>query len=62
MNMLKEAPAINLQVLRANHTVAFVVAPECLLKPLDKNVVYIVSCLKRWGKNYIAVAVLGVGP
>lgn len=61
MHMLKEAPAINRDVLWTNHAMTFVVAISGLLLELHKNVVDILSCFELRLEKHVAVAVLRVG-
>lgn len=61
MHMLKEAPAINRDVLWTNHAMTFVVAISGLLLELHKNVVDILSCFELRLEKHVTVAVLRVG-
>lgn len=60
MHMLKEAPAINRDVLWTNHAMTFVVAPSGLLLELHKNVVDILSCFELRLEKHVTMAVLRV--
>ena len=59
--MLKEAPAINRDVLWTNHAMTFVVAPSALLLELYKNVVDILSYFELRLEEHVTMAVLRVG-